>query len=417
MDYKSIVKCIFPLLTILLLNNCSGNHPAAIDTPHIAAIDSLIEQAINLNHIPGAVVQVKQAGTILHSKAYGYALKYDEQLQVVDDPQNMTVAHMFDLASLTKVCGTTFGIMVLVDRGKIKPDTPIYTILPEFSEGAKRKITIRHLLTHTAGLYKWRPTYYHADNAKDRYEYIVNLPLKWPVGQGRHYSDLGFMLLGDIIQKVSGLPLDEFLQKNLFKPLGLEHTTFNPLEKGFTNIAATSHGNPFEKHMVYGEDFGYKTNVDPESWDGWRHYTLQGEVSDGNAWYANGGVAGHAGLFSNVSDIQVLVDLLLHKGNFNGEPFISEGVIDTFLTKDKFGNGLGWAMNQDFISAEGAPPGTFGHTGFTGTSIVVVPKYNLSIIILTNREQVGMQEDGYYYGLGSLRQHIFDAVMEAVKKK
>src|SRR5699024_5622657 len=164
------------------------------------------------------------------------------------------------------------------------------------------------------------------------------------------------------------------------------------------------------------DSFGYRVDVDPNSWHGWRHYTLQGEVSDGNAWYANGGVAGHAGLFSTVDDLQVLVDLLLNKGQFEGEPFISAAVIDTFLTKDHYGNALGWAMDEDFISAEGAPQGTFGHAGFTGTSVVVVPKYNLSIIILTNREHVGLQENGYYFDMGPLRQHIFDAVMNIVAR-
>jgi len=382
---------------------------------HISAIDSLIQQKINANHIPGAAIQIKKGDSILHLAAYGYARKYDYDLQPLQNPEKMTTEHLFDLASLTKVCATTFGIMKLVDEGKISVDDPIYKYLPEFKEGAKSKITIRHLLTHTSGLPQWVPTYYHAKNRKDRYEYIAGLPLKWEVGQGRHYSDLGFMLLGDIIERVTGQRFDQYVSETIYQPLGLKYTTFNPLQKGFSKIAATSHGNPFEKQMVYDDDFGYEVDVDPQSWDGWRQYTLRGKVNDGNAWYANGGAAGHAGLFSTVGDLQVLVDLLLHKGQFQGKQVISSTVIDRFLTKDRYGNGLGWAMENDIISAEGIPDVTFGHTGFTGTNIVAVPADSLSIIFLTNRQHVGRQENGYYFDLGPLRQQIFNVVVESTK--
>ncbi|MDZ7681287.1 MAG: serine hydrolase [Fodinibius sp.] len=248
---------------------------------------------------------------------------------------------------------------------------------------------------------------------QQRYQYIASLPLKWEVGAGRDYSDQGFMLLADIIERVSGQRLDAFLQAQLYKPLKLQNTAFNPLLKGYERIAATSHGNPFEKQMVYDDDFGYTVDVDPESWDGWRQYTLRGEVNDGNAWYANGGIAGHAGLFSTAADLQKLIDLLLRKGQFKDKQLLSSAVIDTFLTKGPFGNGLGWAMDPDIISAEGSSAGTFGHTGFTGTNVVAVPADTLSIILLTNRQHVGRQENGYYYDLGDLRQQIFDAVVES----
>lgn len=379
-------------------------------TGHIPAIDSLIQKEIDVDHIPGAVIQIKKGDSVLHRAAYGYAQKYGFDLQPLDDPEKMTVNHLFDLASLTKVCATTFGVMLLVDEGKVRLDDPISEYLPTFDSGNKAEITIRHLLTHTAGLYQWKPIYYHASNRRERYEYIAELPLKWKVGEERHYSDLGFMLLGDIIERVSNQPLNQFLQNRLYQPLNLQHTTFNPLQKGFEKIAATSHGNPFEKQMVYDDDFGYKVDVDPQSWNNWRKYTLRGEVNDGNAWYANGGMAGHAGLFSTVEELQVLMDLLLNGGRFLGRQMISETVIDTFLTKDRYSNGLGWAMNPGIISAKGSPEGTFGHTGFTGTSILVVPEDSLSVILLTNRQHVGRQDDGTYYDLGPLRQAIFDVL-------
>lgn len=377
---------------------------------HIAAIDSLIQKEIAADHIPGAVIQVKKGETILHRAAYGYAQKYDYNLEPLENPEPMTTDHMFDLASLTKVSATTFAIMMLVDEGAIAVDDPIHKYLPEFDKEEKAQITIRHLLTHTSGLSQWVPTYYHASNRKERYKYIANLPLKWKVGEARHYSDLGFMLLGDIIEQVSSQRLDQYLEERLYQPLNLQHTVFNPLEEGFEKIAATSHGNPFERQMVYDDDFGYTVDEDPKSWDSWRDYTLCGEVNDGNAWYANNGVAGHAGLFSTVDDLQVLVDLLINKGVVGAKRFISASVIDTFLTRDRYNNGLGWAMDADVISAEGAPAGTFGHTGFTGTNIIAVPQDSLSIILLTNRQHVGRQKNGYYFDLGPLRQKIYNAV-------
>jgi CubicO group peptidase (beta-lactamase class C family) len=398
------------LVVFLVATGCGEEVKEPKKIPRISAIDSLIEQEIEADNIPGVVIQVKQGDSILHQAAYGYAQKYNYDLEPLKHPEKMTTDHLFDLASLTKVCATTFGIMQLVDEGKISVDDPIHKYLPEFNVGQKSQITIRHLLAHTSGLPQWEPTYYHASNRQKRYEYIAKLPLKWGVGEERHYSDLGFMLLGDIIERVSGQRLDEYMQEHLYQRLGLEHTVFNPHEKGLSKIAATSHGNPFEKQMVYDNDFGYDVDVDPKSWDGWREYTLRGEVNDGNAWYANDGLAGHAGLFSTVDNLQVLIDLLIHKGKIQSKQIISSSVIDTFLTKDRYGNGLGWAMDPGVIAAEGAPEGTFGHTGFTGTNIVAVPQDSLSIILLTNRQHVGRQENGSYFDLDPLRQKIFDAV-------
>lgn len=399
-------------LLLIVVISCSGDPKLKNKTGHITTLDSLIQKEIDADNIPGAVIQVKQGDSILHRAAYGYAQKYGYNLQPLENLEPMTVEHLFDLASLTKVTATTFGIMLLLDEGKLDLNDPVFKYLPEFREGQKSQITIRHLLTHSAGLRQWVPIYYHASNPWEQYQYIAELSLKWEVGGGRHYSDLGFMLLDEIIERISNQSLDQFLQEKLYKPLNLQHTTFNPLKKDFEQIAATSHGNPFEKQMVYDDEFGYRVDVDPDSWDGWRGYTLCGEVNDGNAWYASGGVAGHAGLFSTVNDLQVLVNLLLNKGRFEGRQVISSSVIDTFLTKDNYGNALGWAMDKDFISAEGSPDDTFGHTGFTGTNIVAVPQDSLSIILLTNRQNVGRQENGYYFDLGPLRQAIFEVVTD-----
>lgn len=411
MRYPALIKTGIPLLAVLLAA-CSTDPGTERMNQNLPAVDSLVNREIEQGHLPGVVVQIKRGDTLLHRAAYGHARKYDYSLRPLDDPEPMTVNHLFDVASLTKVTATTFGIMLLTDRGEIALDDPVHRYLPEFGEGDKARITIRHLLTHTSGLAQWYPFYYHAENAGERYDYLTGMPLKWEPGDGRHYSDLGFMLLGDIIERVSGQPIDRFLQQELYRPLDLRNTAFNPLNKGYETIAATSHGNPFEKQMVYDDDFGYRVDVDPESWDGWREYTLRGEVNDGNAWHAHNGVAGHAGLFSTAGDLQVLVNLLINRGHAGEQQLITPATVDTFLTGDRFGNALGWAMDPGFISAERTPEGTFGHPGFTGTSIVAIPSQKLSVILLTNRQHAGRQENGYYYDLAPLRQAILDEVTD-----
>ena len=197
--------------------------------------------------------------------------------------------------------------------------------------------------------------------------------MKYPVGQQRSYSDLGFVLLGEIIEMVSRLPLEQFEDLNIFIPLGMTNTGYNPLKTARSKkIAATSMGNPYEKRMVYNSSLGFQIKgLNPDSWNGWRQYVLRGEVNDGNAWYANGGISGAAGLFSTVEDLQKLVNVLMNKGKLGTHQFIKESTIDTFLTQDKFKNGLGWMMDPENSFMKNAPPGSFGHTGFTGTSIII----------------------------------------------
>ncbi len=169
--------------------------------------------------------------------------------------------------------------------------------------------------------------------------------------------------------------------------------------------------------MVADDDFGYLCDEDPEAFTPWRDYVLAGEVNDGNAYHAHGGLAGHAGLFSTASDLQVLLDLLLNKGVYTGRRLLSEEVVETFLTKDRFGHGLGWAMSTDVIPVDDLPEGTFGHTGFTGTYAVAVPAYGLSIILLTNRQNVGVDASGYYNSVTPLRRSITELMIEAVRYK
>lgn len=383
----------------------------------IATVDSVLNTAVAQEKIPGAVLQIKQNGIVIYKQAYGFSQKYDYGHQLLENPPAMNTETLFDMASLTKVIGTTTSIMLLADRGLIHVDDPVSKYIQGFDSFPKSAITIRHLLTHTAGLIEWYPLFYRSSSRNSTYELIHSLPLRYPVGVRRSYSDLGFILLGEIIEKVSGLTPDEFEKKNIFIPLGMTHTLYNPLKNGRTdNIAATSLGNPYETRMVYDSSLGYTVKeIDPASWDGWRKYVLKGEVNDGNAWYANQGISGHAGLFSTVDDAQKLVDMLLNKGKAGKKQFLSSSVIDSFLTEDRLHNGLGWMMDSTNSFMKGGPAGTFGHTGFTGTSIAVVPQYHLSVILLINRQNMGLLKSGFYYNPNPLRREIFEAVMKYVK--
>jgi len=380
----------------------------------IFTIDSILQSQVNLDKIPGAVIEIKKDDKIIYKHSYGFACKYDYNRKLLARPEEMSVGTLFDIASLTKVVGTTTSVMLLVDRGLLKIDDPVGIYIKSFNSPDKKSITIRHLLTHTAGMYEWYPLYYRASNKEESYKLIGELPLQFPVGAQRRYSDLGFVILGEVVEKVSGLPLDKFMEQNIFMPLHMNSTLYNPrLRDDFKNIAATSHGNPYEKRMVYDSTLGFRIKeIEPEEWNGWRTYTLRGEVNDGNAWYANGGISGAAGLFSTVDDLQKLVDMLMHEGKVGSIQFLSAKTINTFLTKDKFNNGLGWMMDPDNSFMKNSPEGTFGHTGFTGTSISVVPEYDLSVILLINRQNTGLLATGEYYNVSPVRLQVFKAVMK-----
>jgi serine-type D-Ala-D-Ala carboxypeptidase len=384
----------------------------------ISRIDSILQSQVDSDIIPGAVIEIKKDNQVICKHAYGFAQKYDYNHLILNPPEKMTIGHLFDIASLTKVIGTTTSVMLLVDRGLLNVEDPVYKYIKAFDTPDKREITIRHLLTHTAGLYEWYPLYYHASNKLESYDLIGKLPLAFPVGAQRRYSDLGFVILGEIIENVSGLPLDKFMEQNIFLPLKMKNTAFNPLSKGnFNKIAATSYGNPYEKRMVYDSTLGFRfKEIDPVKWNGWRTYTLKGEVNDGNAWYANGGISGAAGLFSTIDDLQKLVDMMINKGKVGSFQFISEKTIAAFLTKDKFNNGLGWMMDPDNSFMKNSPEGTFGHTGFTGTSISVIPKYNISLILLINRQNTGLLSTGEYFNVNPVRLQIFNAILKFQKQ-
>jgi CubicO group peptidase (beta-lactamase class C family) len=382
-----------------------------------STIDSILQSQIDFDKIPGAVILISKNGKVICRKAYGYAQKYDYYHKPVARPEKMSVRHMFDVASLTKAIGTTTSIMLLADKGLINTEDKVCKFIKAFDTPEKKEITIRHLLTHTAGLYEWYPMYYMASGKEESFKLIGELPLKYPVGEQRRYSDLGFVVLGEIIEIVSGKPLDKFMKQNIFLPLGMKNTAYNPLKPGnYKKIAATSAGNPYEMRMVYDSTLGFTVkDIDPSQWNDWRTYILRGEVNDGNAWYAFGGVSGAAGLFSTADDIQKVADMLLFNGMVGTKQYISQHTIETFLIKDRFDNGLGWMMDTSSSFMRNAPEGSYGHTGFTGTSIVVMPKEKISVILLINRQNTGLLENRDYYNVNPVRLQALNAVIKYLK--
>jgi CubicO group peptidase (beta-lactamase class C family) len=392
--------------------------------PALESADSLVALAVETGVIPGDVILVARHGEVLLHRAHGFAQTMELQVgtahqedatdpyivapQAVSRPRPMTPSTVFDLASVTKVMATTMALMLLVDRGQVALDAPVQVYLPEFRGISKDSITVRHLLTHSAGLAQWQPIYYSARNSEESYRTILEMPLEWGVGEARHYSDLGFMLLGYLVERVTGVPLDRFVAEELYEPLGLEQTGFRRADctdcpQG--PFAATSHGNPYEFRMVHDTSFGYTYSGDPNSWNGWRRYTLVGEVNDGNAFHAHGGVAGHAGLFSSATELARLLELLLNGGELEGRRFVSLETVATFLEPTEYGQALGWQ------TPSWAPPGSFAHTGFTGTFVIGIPSEGLVVVLLSNRQHFGVGSNTRYPDLGELQRELVETII------
>jgi CubicO group peptidase (beta-lactamase class C family) len=405
------------LASVIIVAGCAANPQPGAQTETttdtqlaraISAADSIVQSSIG-TLTPGAVLLISKDGRVVHQKAYGYAQLNDFEMKRLASPRPMTLNTMFDMASVTKVMATTFAMMMLVDQGKVDLDAPVYRYLSDFRGPHLDSITVRHLLQHSSGLLQWQPLYYQASNKAETYDAIRSMPLGWGVGEGRHYSDLGFMLLGYIVEKVTSQPLDQYVDQALYRPLKLAHTTFNPRSKGFSEFAATEQGNIYEKHMVYDSTFGYRYRGDPTSWNRWRNYVLVGETDDGNSYYGNGGVAGHAGLFSTAGDVQVLLEVLLNRGSYHGHQYFRPETATKFFTVDKYGHYLGWQTMAD------TPAGSFMHTGFTGTYVLGIPKHHVSVILLTNRQNLGTDSAGYFRDVTPLRTAVVKAIVKGLE--
>ncbi len=323
----------------------------------------------------GAVATVARRGMIVLQRATGWAVCEPERLPMVEET-------IFDLASLTKVVATLPAILLLIGGGTLTLDDPVGKILPEFgTAGWKGEATIWRLLSHTAGLPAWLPLYLDQVGPE---RYLAAIAQVKPVarpGDRVVYSDLGFMLLGEVVQRVSGQDIARFVSAELFARLGLRATMFTPPASERARIAATERGNQTEIGMC-----GERATTFPR----WRRDLIWGETNDGNSFYGLGGIAGHAGLFGTAPDLARYGQLWLQNGVWNGERVIAEALVREATREQAPSRGLGWQLSTPADKSAVDPgkalgSGTYGHTGFTGTSLWVDPVRELVVVLLTNR--------------------------------
>ena len=392
-----------------------------IDKNDLSKIDDLVNENIKNGTFPGGVVLVAKDGKIVYEKAFGGSQKYDMGKEL-EKPRKTSVETIYDLASVTKVMATTQAIMKLSYEGKLDVNDKVIKHIPEFGKNGKENVKIKDLLTHTSGLTPWKPTFYYASTPEEELKFICDLPLEYETGTDRKYSDFSFMTLGFIVEAVAGEKLDEYVENEIYKPLGMDDTMYVPLNKNASlkdRIAATSWGNPYEYKMVDDDNFGYVCEEEAEDFKGWRDYTLIGEVNDGNAWYANKGVAGHARVFSTASDLSKLGQLILNGGTYNGVTLYDQATVDEFTSiQSKFGHGYGWEINRggenSVYMGKYANDNVFGHTGFSGTQVIFDKENDLQIISLTNKQNNGVNESGSYPSTFKFSRELCNIVYESI---
>ena len=324
---------------------------------HLAGIDGVVEEEIQAGHFPGAVVLVSQGKKTLYRKAFGL-----EVAEPFEEPMGKDT--LFDMASLTKPTATAASILILVDRGRLDPNDYVRDYLPAFASNGKEEVRIRHLLTHTSGL----PAYTDANDLRSRYgspcpdkviEKICSLKAQAEPGQEFQYSCLGYITLAEVVRVVTGQSIDEFSHANLFMPLGMTHTRFNPPGSWRSEVAATQ--------IVDGE-------------------LLRGTVHDPLARLM-AGTSGNAGLFSTASDLAIYCRMLLNGGSWKRKRVLSPAAVEMLTTPQSHGRAYGFDVSSSYSWVKGphASPEAFCHTGYTGTSLVCDPATDTYLIILTNR--------------------------------
>jgi len=299
----------------------------------------------------------------------------------VRDPQHITATldTIYDLASVTKPLVTGLLCARHIEAGNIKLDDPISAYLSEFDLPEKRAITMRQLLTHCSGLPAWRPLYLLAENKSDALAAIAGEALETKPGTRVIYSDLGFIVLGFILQRIAGSSLDHLAREELFAPLRLTRTFFNPEKAAQTGIAACESGNAYEREMCE-RDFPAKR------YESWRERTVWGEVHDGNAYFL-GGVAGHAGLFSTGDETLKLANQFIPEQSQLLKPETCRLFRENMTEELNEARSFAWqlAATKDSTAGPTLPPDAFGHTGFTGTSCWIDAGAQRVYILLTNR--------------------------------
>lgn len=358
---------------------------AGLSGIRLMEIDAIMQKAVNDSVFPGGVVGVVKDGVMAWNNGYGY---YD-----YSKTKSVNESVVYDLASVTKVMATTTAIMKLMDEGKIKLTDPVSTFFPEFKNDEKSAITIEHLLLHTSGLPAFKV---YVDKYRTRGEIlraIKNEPLEAEPGSKYTYSDLGFILLAEIVEEITNERLDRYIRRTVFYPMGMGSAHFNPKRLG----------NWMSNRIP-------PTEID----DIYNRGVVQGVVHDERAFFMDG-VAGHAGLFATSADVAAYAQMLLNGGVYAGRRYLSEDIINQFTSRQSpFNNrGFGFDRKSEGFSSAGSltGPNTFGHLGFTGTSLWVDPDKNLVIILLTNRTY---PDRALGREISRIRAEIADAVMKSL---
>jgi len=362
-------------------------------------ITDIMERARKSSIFPGAYLLFAKRGDIKYKKAFGHSSLVPEISELREDT-------IFDIASLTKVIATTTALMLLVRDKYLEVDDKASKFIPSLVKYGKSDITLRHLLSHSSGLPAWKPYYKEVCN-NDRmipnhttknliYEMVHKEKLIYPLGEDFQYSDLGFILLEEVIEKVSGQSLENFCDERIFSPLGMKNTFYIKLA---------------DKRNLAKEKFA-ATEECP-----WRKRVLRGEVHDANA-YAMGGVAGHAGLFAIGGDIYIFAKEILEI--FRGrEGMIPKEILEKFIKRQEIvkhsSRALGWDTPSRIFSTSGRyfSNESIGHTGFTGVSLWIDLKREIIVILLSNRVHPTRENQTF----NRFRPYIHDIVMEELLNK
>jgi len=370
--------------TFLLLAFCPlPVFSGTLDRDRLKSIDTSVEAAIKRGDCPGAVVLVVHDDEVVFRKAFGHRSLQPEK-------QAMTVDIVFDLASLTKPIATAASIFVLIEQGKIRLSEKVAAYWPEFAANNKDAVTVEHLLLHTSGLLADNALADYKTGKADAMKKIAALPLEAEPGKRFRYSDVGFIVLGVLVERVTGKNVHEFSKTHVFDPLTMADTSYLPSKKLKARCAPT------------GKRDG--------NW-------LVGEVHDPRA-AAMGGVAGHAGLFGTADDLARFARMLLRGGELDGKRVLSRESVRLMTAPMEVPGGKrsrGWDVDTGFSSPRGelfAKGEGFGHTGFTGTSLWIDPRSKTAIIILTNRVHISEKVQ-----VTSLRREIATIVAESVGVK
>jgi len=341
----------------------------------------IVEEAIAARAFPACSLAITFRGELVAHKGLG---------RFIYDPVSpeVTTASIFDLASLTKIVATTAMAMILYERGLLDLEAPAAAIVPEFAgnDPRRREITLRMLLAHSSGLPAYEKLFLRARTREDILQAAFSTPLSAAPGVHAEYSDIGFIILGAVLERLADESLATFCQREIFGPLGMAHTTFNPAPAWKDSIPPTADDRTF------------------------RHRLIQGEVQDENASVL-GGIAGHAGLFATTEDLAIFAHTMLNAGH----PILRPSTVELFTRRESApectSRGLGWdTPSAPSQSGKYFSPRSFGHLGYTGTSLWIDPSRQLSIALLTNRTWPDCQNQA----IKRVRPALHDAVLEAL---